>query len=70
VCNVVDFEVIEIVDENTPYRVLLGIDWEFDIKETIDIKKRHMVFKVEYLRVTVLLHRIEGRGYVEPTKRK
>jgi hypothetical protein len=25
-----DFEVIEIVDDTTPYPTLLGLDWEFD----------------------------------------
>jgi hypothetical protein len=26
----VDFEVIEIVDDTTPYLTLLGLDWAFD----------------------------------------
>jgi hypothetical protein len=29
VCTMEDFEVIDIVDNTTPYPVLLGLDWEF-----------------------------------------
>jgi len=28
--NIVDFEVIEIVDDNKPYSILLGLDCYFD----------------------------------------
>ena len=34
-----DFEVIEIVDENNPYPVLLGIDWAFNMDLVINPKK-------------------------------
>lgn len=34
-----DFEVIEIVDENNPYPVLLGIDWATDMNGVINLKK-------------------------------
>ena len=34
-----DFEVIENVDENNPYPVLLGIDWVTDMNGVINIKK-------------------------------
>jgi hypothetical protein len=30
VCNLDDFEVIEIVDGITPYPTLLGLDWAFE----------------------------------------
>jgi hypothetical protein len=50
--SVAYFEVIEIVDDSTPYSTLLGLDWEFDNHTIIDLKKIHMVFKVEYLKVT------------------
>jgi len=30
VCNLADFEVIEIVDGRIPYPTLIGLDWEFD----------------------------------------
>ena len=34
-----DFEVTEIVDDNNPYHVLLGIDWATDMNEVISLKK-------------------------------
>lgn len=39
-----DFEVIEIVDDNNPYPVLLGTDWATDINRVINLKKRKMIF--------------------------
>jgi hypothetical protein len=30
VCNMVEFEVIEIMDENQPYPTLVGLEWDFD----------------------------------------
>ena len=33
--NLVDFEVIEIIDDNTPYPALLGIDWHSKIKQLL-----------------------------------
>jgi len=34
-----DFEVIEIVDDNNPYSELLGIDWDTNMNEVINLKK-------------------------------
>jgi hypothetical protein len=45
------FEVIEIVDDNCPYPVLLGIDWAFNNSIVVDLKKRHMTFEKDGLRV-------------------
>jgi len=39
VCNVVHFEVIEIVDDKNPYLALLGLDWEFYNQSIIILKK-------------------------------
>jgi hypothetical protein len=33
-----DFEVIEIVDDTTPYLALLGLDWAFDNQDIINLK--------------------------------
>jgi len=33
------FEAIEIVDDNNPYPVLLGIDWATDMNGVINLKK-------------------------------
>ena len=43
--SLVDFEVIEIIDDNTPYPVLLGIDWEFENQEIINLKKKTISFE-------------------------
>ena len=61
-----DFEVIEIVDDNNPYPALLGIDWDTDMNGVIDLKKRKMIFEKNSLRVVVLLDPIEGERYTEP----
>jgi hypothetical protein len=56
-----DFEVIEIVDENCPYPALLGIDWAFNNSTIIDLKKRHMKFEKDGLRVIAPLDLDEGQ---------
>ena len=45
VCNLADFEVIEIIDDNTPYPTLLGIDWAFGNQTIINLKKKAMSFE-------------------------
>lgn len=40
-----DFEVIEIVDDNNPYLMLLGIDWSIDMNGVINLKKRKFSFE-------------------------
>ena len=45
VCNLADFEVIEIIDDNTPYLVLLGIDWAFENQAIINLKMKTMSFE-------------------------
>jgi hypothetical protein len=34
-----NFEVIDIVDDNCPYSMLLGIDWDFNNSSVIDLNK-------------------------------
>jgi hypothetical protein len=58
-----DFEVIEIVDDNFPYPALLGIDWTFDNSVVVDLKKRHMTFEKDGLRVLAPLDPDEGPRY-------
>eukprot|EP00253_Pinus_taeda_P032547 PITA_32547 len=60
-----DFEVIEIVDDNKPYHVLLGIDWATDMNGVINLKKRKMMFEKKSLSVIVPLDPIEGSRYTE-----
>jgi hypothetical protein len=63
-----DFEVIEIVDDNCPYLALLGIDWAFNNSMLVDLKKRHMDFERDGLRVISLLDPDEGQWYTEPIR--
>jgi hypothetical protein len=61
-------EVIEIVDDNCPYPVLLGIDWAFNNSIVVDLKKRHMNFEKYGLRVIAPLDTNEGQRYTEPIR--
>ena len=49
--NLADFEVIEIIDDNTPYPTMLGIDWAFDNQAIINLKKKTMSFEGNGIRV-------------------
>jgi hypothetical protein len=55
----IDFEVIEIVDDNFPYPALLGIDLAFDNSTVVDLKKIRMKFERDGLRVIAPLDRDE-----------
>jgi hypothetical protein len=39
------FEVIDIVDNYSPYPTLLGLDWDFDNQDIINFKTRKMIFE-------------------------
>jgi hypothetical protein len=60
------FEVIEIVDDTTPYPTLLGLDWEFDSQAIINLKTRKMAFESREHRVIAPLDPLEGERFVEP----
>jgi hypothetical protein len=64
----VDFELIEIVDDNYPYPSLLGIDWAFNNSTIVDLKKRRMMFEGYGLRVIAPLDPDEGPRYTEPIR--
>ena len=64
--GLVDFEVIEIVDDSNPYPTLLGIEWAFDTNVIINLKKCRMTFERKSLRVIISLDPNEGTGYTEP----
>ncbi len=59
-----DFEVIEIVDANNPYLMLLGIDWATDMNIVI-INKHKSIFEKKSLCVVVPLDPAEGTWYTE-----
>ena len=40
VSTLVEFEVIEIIDDSNPYPSLLGIEWAIDNDAVINLKKR------------------------------
>jgi hypothetical protein len=63
-----DFEMIEIVDERSPYLVLVGIDWDFNNSTIVDLKKRRMTFEGDGLRVIAPLDPDEGHRYTKPIK--
>jgi len=62
----VDFEMIEIVDDKNPYPMLLGIDWAIDMNGVINLKKQKMIFEKKYICVVVPLDPIEGMSYTKP----
>ena len=45
VCSLTDFEVIEIIDDSTPYPALQDIDWAFENQAIINLKKKTMSFE-------------------------
>lgn len=62
----VDFEVIEMVDDKNPYPVLLGIVWATDMNWVINLKKCMMIFEKKSQRVIIPLDPIEGSRYTKP----
>jgi hypothetical protein len=66
--TIVDFEVIEIVDDSCPYPTLLGIDWAFNNSTVVDLNKRRMRFEGDGLRVIAPLDPDEGPRYTDPIK--
>jgi hypothetical protein len=65
VCTMVDFEVIDIVDNTTPYPTLLGLDWEFYNQDIINLKTMKMIFESREYRVIAPSDPSEGGRYVE-----
>ena len=61
----VDFEVIEIVDNRNPYPMLLGIDWTTDMNRVINLKKCKMIFEKKSLRIVVPLNLAKGAQYTK-----
>lgn len=59
------FKVIEIVDENSSYPALLGIDWATDMNEVINLKKQKMIFEKKSLCIFVPLDLTKGPRYTE-----
>jgi hypothetical protein len=66
--NMVEFEVIEIMDDKKPYPSLVGLEWAFDNQVIIKLKRREMIFEVQGLKVMTPLDTSEGKRYIEPTR--
>ena len=64
--TLVDFEVIEIMDDINPYPALLGIDWATNMNGVINLEKWKIIFENKLLRVIVPLDPAEGSRYTEP----
>ena len=62
--NLADFEVIEIIDDSTPYPALLGIDWAFDNQVIINLKKKTMSFESNVIQVIGPLEPALGPRYI------
>ena len=63
--SLVDFEVIEIIDDSKLYPTLQGIDWAFENQEIINLKKKTMLFEGNGIRVINLLDPALGPRYTE-----
>jgi hypothetical protein len=59
VCSMDDFEVIDIVDNTSPYPALLGLDWPFDNRDIINLKTRKMIFEFGEYKVIAPLDPLE-----------
>ena len=68
VSTLVDFEVIEIIDDSNPYPALLGIEWALGNYAVINLKNRQMTFEGKGLRVIVPLDPSQGERYIEPVR--
>ena len=65
VCSLANFEVIEIIDDSTPYTTLLGIDWAFENQAIINLKKKTMSFEGNEIQVIGPLYPTLGPRYRE-----
>lgn len=66
--SLVEFDVIDIIDDNNPYLALLGIEWALDNNVIINLKKRKLIFEDRKNRITAAIDPEEGHRYVEPIR--
>ena len=50
-----NFEVIDIVDETSPYPSLLGIDWVFDNNSILNLNNEKMTYELDVVTLVSLL---------------
>jgi hypothetical protein len=46
----------------------MGLEWAFNSKKTINLKRREMIFEEGDLKVTMPLDPTKGKRYIEPVK--
>lgn len=63
--SLVDFEVIEIIDDSRLYPALLGIEWAFDNLVVVNVKKKQMTFEGHNIRVIAPLDPSMGARYAK-----
>ena len=63
--SLANFEVIEIIDDSTPYPTLLGIDWEFENQVIINLKKKTISIEGNGICIIGLLDPALGWTYIE-----
>jgi len=61
----VDFKVIEIVDDSNTYPMLLIIDWDFYMYMVINMKKWKMTFERKSFRVVLRIDPAKGVCYTK-----
>ena len=64
----VDFDVIEVVEDEGSYPALLGIGWANNSMAVINFKKWVMMFENQDVRVISPMDPQEGRRYIEPMR--
>ena len=62
------FEVIDIVDDNNTYPVLLGIDWATDMNGVINLKKCKKIFEKKSLCLLIPMDPTKGSCYTKPVR--
>jgi len=58
--SVTEFEVIDIVDDSSPYPAMLGIESAMNNNVIINLKRRKMIFDDGTNRITALIDPAEG----------
>ena len=66
--SLVDFEVIEIIFESNLFPALLGIGWDFDNLEVINLKKKKIKFEGHNIRIIAPLDPSMGPLYTKPIR--
>jgi hypothetical protein len=61
VCNITEFEVIDIMDYSQSYPSLMGLEWDFYTQAITNLKIMDMIFRVGDLKVTTPLDPSEGK---------